>query len=229
MRNKLYIILVSALTVVLLAGSAVCEEQKPAQSAERKTLIARLIEKVKGLPFFKKAPAAQKVEEKMAAPSGIPAETKKPAGEAGQVKQERKITKEELLSHIKGMLDRQPEILGKIPEIKKIQGEGENITYTYNGTALDGLSEDTIRKLSVRINQVVTMIQTMRIQKQLESIRQIENLQRMQQQAIRPQPYVPPPVPQPPPPPQPPQAVTQPPPAPPQAQPSPPPQPPQKR
>lgn len=95
------------------------------------------------------------------------------------------MTKEELLVHIKERLRVTEEIADFIPGLKKEKDPAGALYYTYNGIRIDDLDRDTLDKLFGRIQTESVRINTERINKQLESIRQAQQAQQAAQQAAR--------------------------------------------
>ena len=91
----------------------------------------------------------------------------------------KELTKSEVLDNLKGKLEHNDEVFDMIPELKAQKDSEGKESYTLKGVKLDDLTKEDLYKLLMRVNQAVTKIQTDRIQKQLENIRQAQNAQRM--------------------------------------------------
>jgi hypothetical protein len=104
------------------------------------------------------------------------------------------MTKGELVREITSELNDEEELLDYIPTLKKMKDERgvEYYTYSLDGKTvkISDLDRTTLEKLLSRIYNQATLIQTDRINKQLESMRSIQNINR--QISV---PRVPPPVP----------------------------------
>ena len=100
-------------------------------------------------------------------------------------KSRKDITKEDLVSHIEGRLDTMEEALNLIPGLKKENNASGMSFYSYNGVKLKDLDRDTLDKLFSRVQNEGVRIQTERLNKQLEGIRQAHQAQVAAQQVSR--------------------------------------------
>ncbi|MFH0763434.1 MAG: hypothetical protein V1927_00315 [Candidatus Omnitrophota bacterium] len=96
----------------------------------------------------------------------------------------KEVTKEELLSHMKGLLDHEEGALNFIPELKKVK-IGEDNFYTYQGVKLEDIDKEKLMKIFSRIQGEIGRIRTERLNKQLESINQAARASMAAQQAAR--------------------------------------------
>ena len=109
------------------------------------------------------------------------------------VKEPRKeFTKEEIVTHMKGILDREPNVLNFVQGLERANAGGESF-YTYQGVKLEELDKEKLNKLFSRIKNEAVRIRTERLSRQLESINQANII--AQQAARNAQVPVPPPQP----------------------------------
>ena len=121
-----------------------------------------------------------------AADDKSPAKDQAKKAAAMPVKEEKKqMTKEELSTYIKELLDHRSDILGFIPEIKKETGADGKVSYLYKDVKIEDMDKDQLHKVLNRINGEMGRINTERLQKQLQTIRQADQANRTSQQAAR--------------------------------------------
>lgn len=175
-------------TVVLLV---VCLFASAADvSAQEKGFIQKLKERFGGKQQASRAvpaPAAAPVSAPAAAPAveSQPRQTPEAVVETAGLQ---KMTREEMLKDLADTLDDEDEVLGAVPELKKETDPEGKIFYTYNGTRLQDLDLDTLRGLYNKVNRQIAMINTNRINEQLEVIRNAQNAARLQQRTVVPAP-----------------------------------------
>lgn len=97
----------------------------------------------------------------------------------------KELTKQELVAHLKMMLEHEDEVLSFIPELKKEKDAKGNISYLYKGKKIEDIDEKSLRGLYSRTQNELTRIRTERLNKQLESIRRADQAARAAQQASR--------------------------------------------
>ena len=97
----------------------------------------------------------------------------------------RQLTKEELAKHIKDLLDNRDDVLSAVREIKKETDPDGKVSYLYGGAKLEDMNRDDLQKLLNKINGEMGRINSERLQKQLEVIRQADQASRSAQQGSR--------------------------------------------
>ncbi|MDD5428244.1 MAG: hypothetical protein PHI58_03285 [Candidatus Omnitrophica bacterium] len=117
----------------------------------------------------------------------------KPA-DTGAAKAKKEVTEAGLIVRIKGNLDRLPEVVNLIQDLKQAKDASGNIVYTYKGKKIEDLPKEQLANLYARINVEATRIRTERINAQLESIRRAGDATRQARQVVMPpaQPQLPP-------------------------------------
>lgn len=191
------------LCILLVAGFCVgaCAAVSCAQEPEG--LIPRLIKKWKGGGKEEAKPAARAPAVTPAVPAARPSVPSKPQAPAPAVPREAsaraaqdagqpqktvipklaQMSKEELVAEIKDELDREDEIPSYIPGLGMQRAADGTPQYSFaqggSVKALEDLDQDLLRNLLTRVRQTATKINTDRIQKQLETIRQAQRLQTM--------------------------------------------------
>ena len=119
------------------------------------------------------------------ASSSLTACAKDKSQEEAVKKSRKNLTKEELVTHIKGRLDAVDEILDFISELKRGRDPSGTFSYTYNGMRVEELDRETLDKLFLRVQNEGSRIQAERLNKQLENISQAQRAQMAVQQASR--------------------------------------------
>ncbi len=132
--------------------------------------------------------------------------------EANVVKRAKDMTVQELADRITKVLEHSDEVMGCVPGFKREKDPDGKEYYTYKGTRLEKVDKEKLTALYNRVLQERTRINTERINKQLDTMRQTQQAANIASQAARiPVVHVPP---KPTPPPQPPKAPPAPPPVP---------------
>lgn len=122
---------------------------------------------------------------KMLMPKAAPALPAKEKSEPQkkELKEERELTKPELVERLKETIELDEEALDYIPELKKHTGRDAKAFYTFTidgrDTRLEDLDEARLKNITGRINQTRTNIWADRINKQLEAIRQAHEAQQV--------------------------------------------------
>lgn len=91
----------------------------------------------------------------------------------------KELTKSEVLDNLKIELEQNDEVFDMIPELKAQKDNEGKTLYTFKGVKLDDLTKEDLDKISKQVNHAITVIQSDRIQGQLETIRRTQNVQRM--------------------------------------------------
>ncbi len=125
-------------------------------------------------------------------------------------------TKEDLVLHLKMMLEHEDEVIGFVPGLKKEKDAKGAVSYSYQGIRIEDLNDKDLRVLYAKTQNELNRIRMERLNKQLEAIRQAEQSRRAAEQATKVPRLVTPPAQPPRVPPQPP-SIPKPPPAPPQS------------
>lgn len=121
----------------------------------------------------------------------IAEDVKAPAAPVKEVVKEiKKLTRSEILADLKDDLASEDEIFNYVRGLGKAKGPDGKETFTFKkgdkDLPIDELDEDTLRKLSASVNQIVTKLRTDRIQDQLETIRQAQKIQSVTRAPVAP-------------------------------------------
>lgn len=101
-------------------------------------------------------------------------EKKGDSAKKGAIAKQVTRTKEDIITAIKKLLQKEKDILNYIPELKIQKGKEGEESYTYQGVKLEDLDKEKLERISGRINTQATIIRTDRINKQLETIRRTQ-------------------------------------------------------
>ena len=123
-------------------------------------------------------------KEKRAA-GGQKAQAPVAADERPKPKSSKDMTVQELADAITKVLDRTEEVMDYIPGFKQEKDPAGNSFYTYNGSRLESLEKGKLVSLYNMVRQMRTKINTDRINRQLESIRQAQRAAEIANQASR--------------------------------------------
>jgi len=101
-------------------------------------------------------------------------------------KPKKDYTKDDYIEHIKGNLDRMPEIMNYIPGLSKGKDAAGNMVYMYHGKKLADLDKEKVIKIYSMVSNNAVRIRTARTNAQLESIRRANQLSNMTHQVTVP-------------------------------------------
>lgn len=95
------------------------------------------------------------------------------------------MTAQELVDGITKVLDRSADVMDYVPGFKQEKGPEGKEYYTYNGTKLEKLDKEKLAAIYNRVRQERTRLNTERINRQLETIRQAQQAANVANQASR--------------------------------------------
>ena len=113
------------------------------------------------------------------------AQTPAATDERPKPKSPKEMTPQELADGIAKVLDRTEEVMDYVPGLKKEKDPAGNGFYTYNGTKLEKLEKGMLVALYTRVRQESTRLNTERITRQMETIRQAQQAVAIANQASR--------------------------------------------
>jgi len=109
-----------------------------------------------------------------------------------------KVSREDVLVRINGILSHNPQILELLPEIKK-EEKGKTTVFSIGGKEMESLSKDELIVVLKKINPALYKIQQERTKKQIEQLArqnqqnmQIQRMAQQQSQVRQPSVYTPP-------------------------------------
>jgi hypothetical protein len=112
----------------------------------------------------------------------------------GKPRSAKEMTVEELADGITKVLDQTEEVMDFVPGFKKDKDPAGGVFYTYKGARLEKMEKDILAALYVRVRQERTRLNTERITKQLETIRNVQRATAITNQVSRPPAVVTPPA-----------------------------------
>ncbi len=113
-------------------------------------------------------------------------EKEKPTGQiASKAKKTKDMTVQELADSIAEVLDDSDEVMSYVPGFKQEKGPDGKEYYTYKGVKLEKVEKEKLAAMYSRVRRERTRLNTERINRQLETIRQAQQAANIANQASR--------------------------------------------